>query len=94
MKQTAQLPAGAPFLKFQIDLSGVLVAIHLRWQARYDLYSVDIYDGDKPITLGRALHPGIDLLHGLNLGLGKLYLEGEEPTPSNLGIANKLIHEI
>lgn len=93
MKQIAQLPPGAAFLKFQIDLGTRSFTLRLCWSARYGLYNVDIYDGDDPVTLGRALHPEVDLLHGLNLGLGKLYLEGEAPTPENLGIANRLIHE-
>lgn len=93
MKQAFELPSGGAFLRFQIDLQDVELTVTLRWSARFELYNVDLHEGDRPIALGRALHPEIDLLHGLNLGWGKLYLEGAAPTPENLGIANRLIHE-
>lgn len=93
MKQIIQMTAGLPFQWLDAELAGAAVRIRLYWSNRFGLYNVDLYAGERPIALGRALHPEIDLLHGLNLGWGKLYLEGAAPTPENLGIANRLIHE-
>ena len=90
MIRTIPLRPGAPFQRFRVDLSGTMATIRLYWSTRFGLYCVDILDGDKPITLGRALHPGMDLLAGLNLGIGSLYLEGAEATIGNLGVDNRL----
>ena len=42
---------------------------------------------------GKGLNPGVDLLETLKLGIGKLYLEGEQPTLANLSLDNRLVYE-
>lgn len=93
MIRTIPLRAGAPFQRFRVDLSGTTVRVRLYWSTRFGFYCVDLHRGETPIALGRAMHPGIDLLAGLNLGLGALYLEGSAATIANVGIDNKLRHE-
>lgn len=92
MIRTIPLTAGLPHQRFHVELNGRTVTVRLYWSTRYGFYCVDLYEGETPLALGRALHPGIDLLHGLNLGLGQLYLEGRPATVANLGIDNKLRH--
>jgi hypothetical protein len=82
-----------PFQRFKVNI-GILATVYIKWSTRYSYFSVDIYDGDTPITLGRALHPEMDLFAGLNLDLGRLYLSGNTPTVENLGIENQLTHEV
>lgn len=81
------------FFKFRVTLSNRFFIIHMKWSTRYEFYSVDIYEGETPIILGRGLHPNIDLFSGLNLGIGRLYLSGAVPTIENLGNTNSLIYE-
>jgi hypothetical protein len=83
----------APFQRLKADV-GLLITLFINWSTRYEYFTVDIYDGETPITLGRGFHPDIDLFQGLNLGLGRLYLSGKEPTVENLGVENQLIHEV
>lgn len=78
---------------FTVTLSDRSITIKIRWLHQYKFFAVDILEGDEPITLGRGLHPGIDLLAGLNTGLGTLMLEGRQPTLENLGQRNRLIYE-
>lgn len=82
-----------PFQKFRVDI-GIVATVIIKWSTRFSYFTVDIYDGEEPITLGRGLHPDIDLLDGLNLGFGKLVLLGKAPTVKNLGIENELVHEV
>ncbi len=89
--KTIPLRSGYAFQRFGVTLGRDYVAFRLRWSTRYNYYSVDLTRADgSPIALGRALHPGIDLLAGLNVNLGALVLEGAVPTINNLGQANKL----
>lgn len=92
MIRTIPLTAGLPHQRFRVEIGGRVVTVRLYWSTRYEFYCVDLHDDDGPIALGRALHPGVDLLAGLNLGLGRLYLEGRPATVANLGIDNKLRH--
>ncbi|CAI1512081.1 Uncharacterised protein [Serratia quinivorans] len=79
------------FQRFRVQLGNRLLIIRLRWLTRYGYFCVDIYEGDMPVTLGRALHPGVNLLAGLNTTIGRLVLEGESPTIATLGVNNRLI---
>lgn len=82
-----------PYQRMTATLSERVITIRLRWLQQYGFYAVDLLEGSDPITLGRGLHPGIDLLAGLNTGLGTLMLEGRAPTLENLGRRNRLIYE-
>ncbi len=89
--KTIPLSPGDAFQRFSITLKGESVQFRLRWPTRHGYYSVDLRRADgSPIALGRALHPGINLLAGLNVDLGRIVLEGEPATVANLGVTNKL----
>ncbi|MBC3214228.1 phage baseplate plug family protein [Serratia fonticola] len=85
------LNSGYAFQRFRVQLGGHSLILRLRWLTRYGYFCLDIYEGDKPVTLGRALHPGVDLLAGLNTDIGRLILDGESPTIATLGVNNRLI---
>jgi len=89
--KTIPLPPGHAFPRFSATIAGVNVRFRLNWSTRHGYYSVDLHrNGGQVIALGRALHPDVDLLAGLNLGMGRIILEGAAPTVANLGVANKL----
>lgn len=89
--KTIPLRAGDAFQRFGVTLAGTYVQFRLRWSTRHNYFTVDMRRADgTPIALGRGLHPSINLLAGLNVGLGRVVLEGETPTIRNLGITNKL----
>lgn len=81
------------FFKFRVVLSERLFQFTVKWSTRFGFYTVDIYEGTTSVILGRGLHPGVDILYGLNLGIGSLYLDGEVATVENLGISNKLRYD-
>jgi len=87
------LNSGAPYQRFSVDLSGRLLTFELRWLNQYSFFAVDISENGTPITQGRGLHPGVNLVNGLLTGLGSIYLVGEPPTIANLGVANKLRYD-
>lgn len=89
---TISLTSGLAYQRFTVTQGDVRLQIYLHWLTRYSYYSVDIYDdSENPVALGRALQPGVNLLDGLNINMGSLILEGEQPTINNLGAANSLI---
>lgn len=89
--KTIPLRAGAAFQRFSATLGSVSVQFRLRWSTRHGYYSIDMRRADgTPIALGRGLHPTINLLEGLNAGLGRIVFEGEAATIGNLGATNKL----
>lgn len=87
------LTSGSTYQRFSADLSGRLIRFEMRWLYQYEFFAVDIYEGDTPITQGRGLHPGVNLVAGLMSGLGAIYLEGDAPTVENIGVANKLRYD-
>ncbi|MEY8709487.1 phage baseplate plug family protein [Mangrovibacter phragmitis] len=84
------LPINYAFPHFRIQLGQHYLVFRLRWLTRFEYFCVDILENGKPVALGRALHPDVNLLAGLNTDIGALYLRGESPTTDNLGKANKL----
>lgn len=84
------LSSGYSYQRFRVQLDTHYLVFRLRWLTRFHYFCVDIYENGEPVVLGRALHPNVDLLAGLNTNIGKLYLRGESPTVSNLGVTNKL----
>ncbi|EPK6619372.1 phage baseplate plug family protein [Serratia marcescens] len=84
------LSSGYAFQRFRVQLGAHYLVFRLRWLTRFNYFCVDIYESGEPVFLGRVLHPDIDLLAGLNTDIGKLFLRGESPTISNLGVTNKL----
>jgi len=85
------LENGSAYQTFTANLGGRNIEFRLHWQTLYGYFLVGIYENGEPITLGRGLNPGIDLLGGLNQDIGSLTLEGRQPTIRNLGIENRLI---
>lgn len=87
------LQASGAYPRFTVYLSGRTLEFRLRWLTLYGFLAVDIYEDGQPITLGRGLNPGVNLLAGLNTGLGAITLEGGAPTLSNIGTANQLVYD-
>lgn len=89
---TIPLTSGLAYQTFTVTQGNAKLRFYLHWLTRYRYYSVDVYDSaDMPVACGRALHPGMDLVAGLNVDIGTLILEGEQPTLNNLGLTNRLI---
>ncbi|HDS6411025.1 TPA: hypothetical protein QHZ98_003833 [Klebsiella oxytoca] len=84
------LSGGYAFQRFRVQLGNHYLVFRLRWLTLYRYFCVDVYENGEPVALGRALLPGINLLDGLNTGIGQIILRGVEPTPENLGIDNQL----
>lgn len=87
------LESGFSFIKFKVVLSSRLFTFRLRWMTAYQFYSVDVIEGTDDVVLGRGLHPDTDLFEGLNLNVGRLYLDGDAATVDNLGSSNVLRYE-
>src|SRR5690606_24665283 len=84
--------AAAPSQEFSVSNGGIVLFFEIRWLTRFRYFVVNVYRGDRtPVTLGRALHPQVNILNGLAIGLGSITLEGADPTPDNLGIANRMV---
>lgn len=86
------LISGKPYFRFRVTLTDRSFVFIIKWSVRFSFFSVDIYEGDEAIVEGRGLHPGVDLLSGLNLNIGTLILDGAVPTVKNLGVANRLVY--
>jgi hypothetical protein len=85
------LTPGLAYYRFSAVQSNVKLLFYFHWLTRYQYFSVDIFDAENnPVVCGRALHPGMNLLDGINRDCGSLILEGEPPTINNLGIKNQL----
>lgn len=54
-------------------------------------WNLSIKKDEEYIIQGLLLKVGADLLDGYHLGIGRLFLIGDEPTLENLGITNQLI---
>lgn len=85
-----------PAQTFRARLGSHTLTLQLQWQARYDVFRVNILTSlGVMLTAGRYLVPGSDLLAGLYPppanDYGSLVLEGSPPTPENLGIDNTLV---
>lgn len=79
-------------IRLRVTLNRNAVGLRLNWLERFGYYSVDIAVDGKPVATGRGLHPDTDLLKNTGVG-GRLFLEGAQPTPKNLGTENKLRYE-
>jgi hypothetical protein len=84
------LSSGNAYFRFRIQLGNHNLVFRLRWLTLYGYFCVDIDEKGEPVICGRALHPGVDLLAGLNTDIGQLVLRGTSPTINNLGVDNKL----
>lgn len=72
------------------------LVIELQWMARLEVFRVSILNSQGvTLTAGRYLLPGSDLLADLypppSIDYGSLILEGDQPTPDNLGVFNLLV---
>ena len=54
-------------------------------------WNLDLYENGEPLVEGLTLQGGCDLIAPYHLGLGKLFLVGDEPTLDNLGVSNSLL---
>jgi hypothetical protein len=92
--KTLSLPSGYSYFTFQASLGSNTYTFSFRWLERFSYFAVSMSDSSStPIFEGRGLHPTMDLLAGLQLGIGKLYLAGDPATVANLGIDNTLTWE-
>lgn len=92
-ERTIPLPAGQAHLRFRVQLANRQFRLRLDWLERFGYFVVRLEEDDELLTAGRALHPEMDLLRHLKLGVGRLYLRGRPATVDNLGVRNRLIHE-
>ena len=90
--RTIPLPTGQAHIKFRANLDGHSVRVRLNWLERYGYYTADLEIDGEPAANGRALHPGVDLLDATDVA-GRLFLDGKQPRPDNLNVANKLRYE-
>jgi hypothetical protein len=85
-----------PAQTFSARLGANTLTIELQWMSRLDVFRVNILDAlGVTLTAGRFLLPGVNLLAAMypltETVYGQLALEGDPPTPGNLGIANQLV---
>lgn len=85
-----------PAQTFSARLGSNTLVIELQWMARLEVFRVNILTPLRvTLTAGRFLLPGSDLLAGLypppQIAYGSLILEGDQPTPDNLGVTNQLV---
>ena len=93
MMYTITLQA-VPAQTLSVQLGANLLRLKIQWMARFNHYRIDIaYLSGELITGGRIMNIGADLLDGLypTKYLGQMYLIGEEPNSTNLGINNELV---
>ena len=88
------LPQGQSFIVADLPIGEPEIKMHLDWSYAGNFYRVRLVQSGKDLQIGgKGLNPGIDLLEQLKLGIGKLYLEGAQPTLENLGLDNRLVYE-
>lgn len=85
-----------PAQTFSARLGKNTLTIELQWTAQLEVFQVNILTSlGVTLTAGRYLITGVDLLSGLypppQISYGSLALEGDQPTPDNLGVANLLV---
>ncbi len=85
-----------PAQTLSAPLGSNTLVLEMQWKARLEVFRVDISTAaGLVLTAGRFLLPGVDLLAGLypppKVAYGSLILEGNQPTPDNLGIDNMLV---
>lgn len=85
-----------PAQTLSAQLGSNTLVLEMQWMARLEVFRVDISTAAGVVlTAGRFLLPGVDLLAGLyppsKVAYGSLILEGNQPTPDNLGIDNMLV---
>lgn len=85
-----------PAQTLSASLGSNTLVLELQWMTRLEVFRVDISTAAGVVlTAGRFLLPGVDLLAGLypppKAAYGSLALEGNQPTPDNLGIDNMLV---
>lgn len=88
------LPQNEPYITTTVVLGEVEYEMHLDWSYNGEFYRVRLIDNgiDLPLA-GKGLNPEVDILATLRLGIGKLYLEGAQPTLANLSLDNRLVYE-
>ena len=92
--KTLSLPNSYSYFTFQSSLKNTAYTFNVRWLTRFSYFVVSMYDAEgTPVFEGRGLHPDVDLLSGLHLDIGKLYLKGDPATVANLGVSNALTWE-
>jgi len=85
-----------PAQTFSARLGKNTLTIELQWMARLEVFRVNIVNAlGVPLTSGRFLLPGVDLLANLypppQVSYGSLTIEGDQPSPDNLGLTNTLV---
>lgn len=87
----------APAQNFTVQLGQNTLSFKIQWQERFGYFRVDIgKQNGEILTAGRIMNVGVDLLEDLypsstSNSYGSLQVVGENPTPSNFGIDNKLV---
>lgn len=85
-------PSGS-FVEFSCQL-GSLYRFELDWNTSFSYFMVTIKNSNgERIIAGRGLHVGTNIMDGVRDFSGTLTIEGEKPTPENLGTSCKLVWE-
>ena len=88
------LPQNEPYITTTVVLGEDEYEMHLDWSYNGEFYRVRLLSEGVELPVGgKGLNPGVDLLETLKLGIGKLYLEGAQPTLANLSLDNRLVYE-
>ena len=93
MKEMISLEGATAYYTFNVELANLVALVTLNWVTTKGFYKVSITIDNEEVVRGKGLHPDIDLLKSTELAIGKLYLEGAEPTLDNIGIDNRLVYE-
>lgn len=87
------LGKGSPNMTFSVTL-GARYRFELNWLTSFGYYMVTVTDdAGRRIIAGKGLHVGVNIMSRHTGFDGTLKLEGQPPTPDNLGVENKLVWE-
>lgn len=78
---------------FVVNIAEREITFKLDWcgYPNSPFWNLDLEENGVPLVQGLTLQGGCDLLAPYHLGIGKLFLVGDEPTLDNLGEANTLL---
>ena len=92
-KEVISLEGATSYYTFNVEIANLVALVTLNWVTTGGFYKIFITIDNEEVVRGKGLHPDIDLFKSTELGIGKLYLQGDEPTLDNIGIDNRLVYE-
>ena len=85
-----------PHQSFSADLGDYTLLFEFFYVTRFGYFRVNITDITSTaivLTLGRIANPAVDLLAGVDIDVGRIFFNGDQPALDNLGISAKLLWE-